>query len=113
MKRFLGVFLGLLILIAGIVALGTYWTFYQPLPNYNATLEQPALQQAVDIHWDSFGVPHIYAKNKHDLYYSLGYVHAQDRLWQMTVSQMAAEGRFAEFLGKEIGRASCRGRVWF
>jgi len=50
MKRFLGVFLGLLILIAGIIALGTYWTFYQPLPNYNATLKQPALQQAVDIH---------------------------------------------------------------
>lgn len=75
-----------------------YWTFYKPLPNYEAKHELPGLQQEVDIHWDEFGVPHIYATNEQDLYYAFGYVHAQDRLWQMTLSQIAAEGRFAEFL---------------
>ncbi|WP_372638962.1 penicillin acylase family protein [Fodinibius sp.] len=102
MKKILGVLLGLFLFIAGILGIGMYWTFYQPLPDYNATLEQPELRQPVNIHWDSYGVPHIYAQNKEDLYYSLGYVHAQDRLWQMTVSQMAAEGRFAEFLGGDM-----------
>lgn len=102
MKKILGILLGLFLFIAGIVAIGIYWTFYQPLPDYNATLEQPELRQPVNINWDSYGVPHIYAQNKEDLYYSLGYVHAQDRLWQMTVSQMAAEGRFAEFLGEDL-----------
>ncbi|TYP94902.1 penicillin amidase [Fodinibius salinus] len=93
-------FIGILVL--GIAILGIYWTFYRPLPDYNATTTQPQLQQKVNIHWDSRGVPHIYAESKHDLYYSLGYVHAQDRLWQMTLSQMAIEGRFAEFLGKKM-----------
>lgn len=102
MKKILGILLGLFLFTAGIVTIGIYWTFYQPLPDYNATLEQPELRQPVTIHWDSYGVPHIYAQNKEDLYYSLGYVHAQDRLWQMTVSQMAAEGRFAEFLGEDL-----------
>lgn len=102
MRRLSGILAGLFILVAGIIGIGIYWTFYQPLPDYNATLEQAELRQKVNIHWDTYGVPHIYAENKHDLYYSMGYVHAQDRLWQMTVSQMAAEGRFAEFLGKEL-----------
>lgn len=102
MKTFLRIFIFLLILIGGIAGIAIYWTFYRPLPDYQRTIEQPRLHQKVDIHWDAHGVPHIYANNKHDLYYSLGYAHAQDRLWQMTLSQMAAEGRFAEFLGKEL-----------
>lgn len=100
MKKFLRYIFFLLILLIGAGGIAIYWTFYRPLPDYQATLEQPKLQQEVNIHWDTYGVPHIYAENKHDLYYSLGYVHAQDRLWQMTLNQMAAEGRFAEHLGK-------------
>lgn len=102
MKKILGILLGLLLFVGGIIGIGIYWTFYHPLPDYNATLQQSRLRKEVNIHWDTYGVPHIYAENKHDLYYSLGYVHAQDRLWQMTVSQMAAEGRFAEFLGADL-----------
>ncbi len=102
MRKFFGILTGLLILLSGTIAIGIYWTFYRPLPEYNITLEQPELNQPVDLYWDSHGVPHIYSQNKEDLYYSLGYAHAQDRLWQMTVTQMAAEGRFAEFLGKEL-----------
>ncbi len=102
MKTFFRILLFLLILALGIGGIAIYWTFYRPLPDYQTTIEQPELHQKVNIHWDSHGVPHIYAEDKHDLYYSLGYVHAQDRLWQMTISQMAAEGRFAEFLGKKL-----------
>ncbi len=102
MKNAIKAFLFILILLVGITGLGVYWTFYRPLPDYTATVELSHLDNRVNIYWDSFGVPHIYAKNKRDLYHAVGYVHAQDRLWQMTLSQMAAEGRFSEFLGKEM-----------
>lgn len=90
-----------LILIVGFAGLAFYWTFYKPLPDYEAEITLNGLSQPVDIHWDEFGVPHIYAETEQDLYYALGYVHAQDRLWQMTLSQIMAEGRFAEFFGND------------
>lgn len=102
MEKIFRITLFLLILLTGISGLAIYWTFYRPLPDYQATIKHSNIENEVQIHWDTYGVPHIYANNKQDLYYSLGYVHAQDRLWQMTLSQMAAEGRFAEFLGKEL-----------
>lgn len=101
MKSILKVTLFIVIFLIGLSGLAFYWTFYRPLPDYNSTLRLPELQTKVDIHWDTYGVPHIYAGNEHDLYYAVGYVHAQDRLWQMTLTQMAAEGRLAEFLGKD------------
>ncbi|HLR76573.1 MAG TPA: penicillin acylase family protein, partial [Balneolaceae bacterium] len=102
MKRAFKIVLFLAILIIGIAAIGFYWTFYRPLPDYEATLQITELHKPVKIYWDSYGVPHIYAKNKHDLYLALGYVHAQDRLWQMTISQLAGQGRFAEFFGRSL-----------
>ncbi|MEO1022832.1 MAG: penicillin acylase family protein [Bacteroidota bacterium] len=90
-----------IILIMGVAGLAFYWTFYKPLPDYEITLSLDGLQEPVTIQWDDFGIPHIYAANEPDVYYALGYVHAQDRLWQMTVSQILAEGRFAEFFGNE------------
>ncbi len=92
----------MLILLVGVGSLAVYWTFYRPLPEYDATIQLPNLAERVEIYWGPYGVPHIYAENKHDLYMALGYVHAQDRLWQMTLSQLAAQGRFAEFFGKEL-----------
>lgn len=102
MNTFFRLLIFFVILIVGFVALASYWTFYKPLPDYEATIELDGLQSQVDIHWDEFAVPHIYAGNEADLYYTMGYVHAQDRLWQMTLSQIAAEGRFAEFFGEEL-----------
>lgn len=91
-----------MVFILGVTGVAVYWTFYRPLPDYDRTVQLSELNDEVEIHWDTFGVPHIYASDKNDLYKAIGYVHAQDRLWQMTLSQLAAEGRFAEFLGKEL-----------
>jgi len=102
MKTFLKISLFVLILLIGIGALGVYWTFYRTLPDYRQTVTLETLEQPVDIHWDQYGVPHIYAENLRDLYHAIGYVHAQDRLWQMTLTQLASEGRLAEFFGKEL-----------
>lgn len=102
MNTFVKLIIFFLILILGFAGLAFYWTFYKPLPDYEATIELNSLTNSVDIHWDEFGVPHIYSDNDLDLYRALGYVHAQDRLWQMTLSQIAAEGRFAEFFGADL-----------
>ncbi|PKD44845.1 penicillin acylase family protein [Rhodohalobacter barkolensis] len=102
MRTFLKILLLLLFLIAGFAIIGTYWTFYKPLPDYSATLSLNGLNNPVDVHWDPYGVPYIYAESEEDLYYTAGYIHAQERLWQMTLQQLAAEGRFAEFLGEDL-----------
>ncbi|MDZ7715607.1 MAG: penicillin acylase family protein [Balneolaceae bacterium] len=102
MKSLLRILLLILIVITGIAGIAFYWTFYRPLPDYDTRISHQKLNEEVNIHWDSFGVPHIYASNESDLYYALGYVHAQDRLWQMNLTQIAAQGRFAEFFGKEL-----------
>lgn len=102
MKTLLRFSLFLLILLIGFTVLAVYWTFYKPLPDYTSTQQLEGIREPVDIHWDPYGVPHIYAENEMDLYYAVGYVHAQDRLWQLTLNQLAAEGRFAEFLGEDL-----------
>lgn len=102
MKSFLRFLLLLFILITGFAAMAIYWTFYKPLPRYETTLTLPELRGEVTIEWDDYGVPHIFATTEQDLYTALGYVHAQDRLWQMTLAQLFMEGRFAEFLGEEV-----------
>jgi penicillin amidase len=92
----------LIILIAGFAGLAIYWTFYKPLPDYEASLNIESLQQSTSIFWDDFGIPHIFASSELDAYTTLGYVHAQDRLWQMTLSQLFVQGRFAEFIGEDV-----------
>jgi penicillin amidase len=55
--------------------------------------------------FDEFGVPHIEAKNMHDFYMAFGYVHAQDRLFQMELLRRAGSGRLSEILGKKLLKA--------
>ncbi len=57
------------------------------------------LDSAVEVRRDRWGVPHIYAKTSHDLFFAQGYVVAQDRLWQMEMWRRTGEGRLAEVLG--------------
>ncbi len=58
------------------------------------------LSGAVEIVRDRHGVPHIYAASERDAYFGLGYVHAQDRLWQMEVNRRIGSGTLAELFGK-------------
>ncbi len=62
-------------------------------------LSMPLLHEKVDIKYDSLRIPHIFAKNEHDLYYAQGYVTAKDRLWQMDVQVRKASGTLSEILG--------------
>lgn len=64
------------------------------------TLDLPGLKHEVTIAYDEHMIPHIFAKNDHDLYYAQGYVTAHDRLWQMDIQTRSASGRLAEVIGK-------------
>ncbi len=55
----------------------------RPLPPNYGRIPLPGLQKPVEIIRDTWGIPHIYAKNEYDLFYAQGFVHAQDRLFQM------------------------------
>jgi penicillin amidase len=63
------------------------------------TLRLPGLQQPVQVRFDDKRVPHIFAQNDHDLYYTQGYLTAQDRLWQMDFITHVAAGRLSEIVG--------------
>ena len=70
----------------------------------NKTLIFPELHNVVEIVYDSLRIPHIFAKNEHDLFFIQGYVTAFDRLWQMEFQTYAAAGRLSEIIGeKTIG----------
>ena len=102
MRSIVKIVLFLLVFLSGLLLLTFYLTVLKPLPDYSAEVRLEGLAQPVDIHWGPYGVPQLYARSQPDLFHAVGYVHAQDRIWQMTVSQMAAEGRFAEFLGPDL-----------
>ncbi|MDQ8153326.1 MAG: penicillin acylase family protein [Gemmatimonadota bacterium] len=65
----------------------------------DGTVVVAGLDSAVEVRRDQWGVPHIYARTQHDLFFAQGFVAAQDRLWQMEMWRRAGEGRLAEALG--------------
>lgn len=71
-------------------------------PNYDGTVARLPIKGEVEILRDRFGIPHIYAKNEHDTLFAQGYVHAQDRLWQMEMNRRLADGRLSEIAGPEL-----------
>jgi penicillin G amidase len=85
------------------VALALLWLFYllrRSLPRLAGTLRVKGLRAQATITRDSSGVPHISAGTREDGYFALGYVHAQDRLWQMELQRRIASGTLAEIMGK-------------
>lgn len=69
------------------------------LPRIDGSLHLAGLHAPVEILRDAWGVPHIYAQNLSDLFFAQGFVHAQDRLWQMEFNRRLVAGRLAEKLG--------------
>ncbi len=70
-----------------------------PLPPVSGSLALPGITEPVRIVRDRWGVPHIYARNEHDLFFAQGFVQAQDRLFQMDLWRRSAQGRLSEVLG--------------
>jgi len=83
------ILLGLLVL-GLITGTGGYVYLRQSLPQTSGTIELTGIQQPVTIVRDQAGVPHIQAANYHDGLFGLGFVHAQDRLWQLEFQRRLA-----------------------
>ena len=91
----------LVVLILFIASAG--WLYSKTLhPVYNGEIKIKNTTEDVTVYFDDIGVPHINAQNQKDAYLALGYVHAQDRLWQMELVRRIAAGRLSEILGKEL-----------
>jgi penicillin amidase len=78
---------------------GAYLFLRQSLPKTEGEVELAGLGAAVEVLRDRHGIPHIYASSLEDAHFALGYVHAQDRLWQMEMNRRIGSGRLAEVLG--------------
>ncbi|HFX17746.1 MAG TPA: penicillin acylase family protein, partial [Flavobacteriales bacterium] len=72
------------------------------LPDYDQNIHLTGLTDKVTVYRDAHGVPHIEAQNIHDLYMVVGYLSAQDRLWQMDLLRRVTQGRLSEIFGKDM-----------
>jgi penicillin G amidase len=73
---------------------------HRSLPRVEGVVELAGLEGPVEILRDRFGVPQIFAENERDLFFAQGYVHAQDRFFQMELGRRAGHGRLSELLGE-------------
>src|ERR1700712_3067422 len=87
-----------LLLVAGIAVF--YVLGRRAWPEVAGRLAAPGLQAPVEIVRVEPGIPHIYAQNAHDLFFAQGYVHAQDRLWQMEFNRIVGQGRVSALFGE-------------
>ncbi|SFP09288.1 penicillin acylase family protein [Tranquillimonas alkanivorans] len=82
----------------------TYWFAARSLPDYDATLAVDEIAAPVEIVRDNADVPHIFGDSDEDVFFGLGFAHAQDRLWQMTMMRRTAQGRLSEIFGRRTVR---------
>ncbi len=92
----------LLLLVLVVLTLVIWITQFRYSTNRTGEVRVPGLQAEVSVAYDSFGVPHINANNEADLYFSLGYVHAKDRLFQMELMRRLAQGQLSEIFGNQL-----------
>jgi len=95
----LRIFTGLIVLGLAGTALA-YWILSRSLPDYDEDFTLEGLTAPVEILRNNNNVPHIFAGTEADAFYALGFVHAQDRLWQMTMFRRTAQGRLSEIFGQ-------------
>ncbi|PBJ06597.1 Acyl-homoserine lactone acylase QuiP precursor [Flavobacterium sp. ACN6] len=82
-----------------VVGIGLCAYIFHLKPKYEGELQLKNLQAETTVYFDDFGVPHIYADSEKDAMTALGYVHAQERLWQMELLRRIAPGRLSEIFG--------------
>ncbi len=92
-KLLVGTALALAVFLAGV-----YFHVRGALPNYSGTIDVVGLKAPVEILRDKNAVPHIIAGSIEDASFALGYVHAQDRFWQMELMRRIGQGRLAELV---------------
>lgn len=98
-KTLLGLVAGLVVLVVVVGGL-LVWSVQRPFPDTDGTLEVAGLEEQVTVQRDSRGIPVLTAETSHDLFLAQGYVHAQDRFWEMDFRRHMTGGRLAELFGE-------------
>lgn len=89
------------VVLPALLAVSVYGVgVFKSLPDYDTEFTVTVIDQPIDIHRDKFGVPKIVAKTDRDLFFAMGFVQAQDRLWQMELQRRIGQGRMAEVFGQ-------------
>ncbi len=91
-----------LLAVSGVLALIIGIFIYRSKPDYDGKKQLLGLSGEVEIYFDTYGIPHIYGNNEKDAFTALGYVHAQDRLWQMELLRRIASGGISEVFGRDF-----------
>lgn len=103
MKIFKRILLGLVVLL--LLGCGGSYLFLQSLkPDLRGDLAFSGIKEEIQVYYDKFGIPHIYAQSEEDAQFALGYVHAQDRLFQMEMLRRVGKGTLAEILGPDLAK---------
>jgi penicillin amidase len=103
-KRILGALAAVGLLLATVGGAAGVYLVRRAFPQVEGTLSVQGLHRPVEVLRDRWGVPHVYARTEHDLFFAQGYVHAQDRLWQMELNRRTASGRLSELFGERTLR---------
>jgi penicillin amidase len=101
MKRLKKVLLIILILLI-VFVVGLLIYLQTTKPKYEGEEQLANISKSTTVYFDEYGVPHIYADTQKDAMTTLGYVHAQDRLWQMELMRRIAPGRLSEIFGTPV-----------
>jgi penicillin G amidase len=88
------------IVLAGLALVIAVWFATRSLPDYNANYQLAGVSAPVTIVRNNADIPHIFGANDPDVYFALGFAHAQDRLWQMTLMRRTAQGKLSELFGE-------------
>ncbi len=102
MKSFLKKFvLVILLIILGFLLFFPGYFFFSK-PKYKGNVSVQGLKGEVKIITDTWGVPHIYADTEKDLFFACGYIHANERMWQMDLTRRSGYGRLSELFGEAL-----------
>ncbi len=88
-----------LVTLSVVVLLLVYWFAARSLPDYDDTVEVRGVTAPVEVVRDNANVPHIFGETDADVFFGLGFAHAQDRLWQLITLRRTAQGRLSEVFG--------------
>ena len=104
MRTWIKVTIGIVLSLVIIFIVGGY-IFYnsllESLPKYEGELKAPSLKSEVKIYFDSLAVPCVFAEDDEDVAFTLGYLHASERMFSMDMIRRAGEGRLSEIFGQE------------
>ncbi len=89
-----------LVVVLLVTTVTVFTLLRRPLPNHSGEVHLAGLESQVEVIRDSFGIPHLYSDNAPDLFYAQGYVHAQDRFFEMDYRRHLTAGRMAELVGE-------------